>query len=183
MKRLQIDFAPNSARRAVARTAALAWLLAMVGVVGCVSGTLRVSSLMQQHRALDLDAQNVQAKLAERALRKPLLRKFDIPEAQAGAVNSAILQLNLPWRDVLDAVQSATPNSVALLALEPDAKKRLLKGVAEVKASDGMIAYIEQLKQQPFFDAVVLTRHETNEQDPNKPLRFQFEAYWSQGEK
>ena len=30
-----------------------------------------------------------------------------------------------------------------------------------------------------FFASVVLIKHEVNEQDPNKPLRFQFEAQWA----
>ena len=50
--------------------------------------------------------------------------------------------------------------------------------MAEAKTSDDMIAYIEQLKKQEFFTAVLLTKHEINEQDPNKPWRFQFEAQW-----
>jgi hypothetical protein len=44
--------------------------------------------------------------------------------AQADAVNAAVMQLNLPWRALHDAVAAATPASIALLALEPDARKR-----------------------------------------------------------
>jgi hypothetical protein len=88
------------------------------------------------------------------------------------------MQLNLPWRDVLDAVEAATPESIALLMLEPDAKKRRLKGTAEAKSSESMISYIEELKRQKYFSEIILTRHETNDQDPNRPLRFLFEAQW-----
>ncbi|AMO98366.1 hypothetical protein CAter282_0428 [Collimonas arenae] len=41
-----------------------------------------------------------------------------------------------------------------------------------------MIAYVEELKQRKFFQSVVLLRHEINERDVNKPLRFQFQAQW-----
>ena len=49
-----------------------------------------------------------------------------------------------------------------------------------------MIAYVEQLKQQALFGAgagagagsVTLLRHETDELDPNRPLRFQLDAQW-----
>ncbi|KAB8046963.1 hypothetical protein GCN74_28320, partial [Janthinobacterium sp. FT14W] len=102
-----------------------------------------------------------------------------IAPAQAAAVNTAILQLNLPWRDVQDALASATPPGIALLALEPDARKRVLKITAETTGSDAMVAYIAQLKQQELFGArVQLLRHEINALDPNKPLRFQLEAHW-----
>ena len=43
-----------------------------------------------------------------------------------------------------------------------------------------MIEYVAQLKQQELFGAgVQLLRHEINELDPGKPLRFQVEAHWS----
>ncbi|MGZ5819748.1 MAG: PilN domain-containing protein, partial [Burkholderiaceae bacterium] len=99
-------------------------------------------------------------------------------EAQANAVNNAIQQLNLPWRDLFSAIESATPSTIALLAIEPDAKKHVLKATAEAKTSDDMIGYIEQLKKQGLFSNVLLAKHEINEQDPNKPIRFQLEAEW-----
>jgi Tfp pilus assembly protein PilN len=180
MKRIRIDFAPRSARRAAARTRVLTWLLGALSLTLCISAGMTAFELLQRQRAAQADLQRLRADLAKRTARKPVPKKFTIGDAQALAVNSAIAQLNLPWRDVLDAMEAATPPTIALLALEPDAKKRVLKGVAEAKSSDGMIAYIKQLKQQTFFGAVVLTRHEINEQDPNKPLRFQFEALWTE---
>lgn len=54
----------------------------------------------------------------------------------------------------------------------------MLKATAEAKASDDMVGYVEQLKKQGLFSNVLLTRHEINEQDPNKPIRFQLEAEW-----
>jgi hypothetical protein len=45
-------------------------------------------------------------------------------------------------------MRAATPANIALLALEPDARKRSMKITAEAKTSDDMIAYVEQLKQQ-----------------------------------
>jgi hypothetical protein len=62
-----------------------------------------------------------------------------IPEAQATFVNGAILQLNLPWRELQDAVLAATPRTVALVAMEPDPRKRILKITAETKTSDDMV--------------------------------------------
>jgi hypothetical protein len=66
-----------------------------------------------------------------------------------------------------------------LLALEPDPHRRSMKITAEAKTADEMIAYIEQLKQQELFGAVALVRHEINELDPNRPIRFQVDAQWS----
>ena len=100
------------------------------------------------------------------------------PPAQAGAVNAAAQQLNLPWRGLYDAVQAATPATIALLALEPDAKKNSVRITAEAKGSDDMIAYVEQLERIEWFSTVLLARHEINEQDKNRPIRFQIDAQW-----
>ena len=101
-----------------------------------------------------------------------------LPPAQASAVNAAVQQLNLPWRGLHDAVQAATPATIALLALEPDAKKSSVRITAEAKSSDDMIAYVEQLQHVEWFSTVLLARHEINEQDRNKPIRFQIDAQW-----
>jgi Tfp pilus assembly protein PilN len=180
MKPVRIDFAPWTVRRALARTSVLTLLLGGAGVLLCGLALFNGNTARQKSNALATDLGRVQKRLADRTAQVPALKKLVIPEAQGNAVNQAIAQLNLPWRDLLDAMEAATPPTIALLVLEPDAKKRALKGTAEAKSSDDMIAYVEQLKQQPFFAAVALTRHEINEQDPNKPVRFQFEAMWGE---
>ena len=91
---------------------------------------------------------------------------------------AAAQQLNLPWRGLYDAVQAATPATIALLALEPDAKKNSVRITAEAKGSDDMIAYVEQLERIEWFSTVLLARHEINEQDKNRPIRFQIDAQW-----
>ena len=101
-----------------------------------------------------------------------------VPPAQAGAVNASVQQLNLPWRGLHDAVQAATPATIALLALEPDARKSSVRITAEAKNSDDMIAYVEALQRVEWFTTVLLARHEINEQDANRPIRFQIDAQW-----
>jgi hypothetical protein len=77
-----------------------------------------------------------------------------------------------------DAVQAATPATIALLALEPDARKSSVRITAEAKNSDDMIAYVEALQRVEWFTTVLLARHEINEQDANRPIRFQIDAQW-----
>jgi Tfp pilus assembly protein PilN len=182
MKPIRIDFAPHSFQRTVKRTRPATWLFGCIGLLVCAVAVITAFGLATRHDALRADVRRVEVQLMQRTALKREPKKFALPEAQATAVNSTIAQLNLPWRDVLDAIEAATPGDIALLAIDPDAKKHLLKGMAEAKTSDGMIAYVERLKQQPFFASVVLTKHEINEQDPNRPMRFQFEAQWAGGD-
>lgn len=181
MKALHIDFAPRSWRRTIRTTRPFLWILGCFWLIICCSAAVTAAHMLQQQSLRASELQHVRAQSAQRQARVPSPIKFNISEAQATAVNDAIAQLNLPWRDVLDAVETATPNAIALLSLEPDARKHTVRGAAEAKTSDTMIAYIEELKQTGFFASVVLTKHEINAQDPNRPLRFQFEAQWAGG--
>lgn len=183
MKRIRIDFAPSTVARTVQTTSFITWLLLLAAVCCWLLVAVKSASLIRQKditaMALERVTEQVQMQLAARAAKKQAASQFTIPEAHANAVNHAIAQLNLPWRDLFDAMESATPGTIALLAVEPDAKKHTVKGTAEARTSDDMIGYLELLKKQPLFVSVLLTKHEINEQDPNRPVRFQFEAGWA----
>ncbi|MBI1891578.1 MAG: hypothetical protein HYS18_13080 [Burkholderiales bacterium] len=185
MRPIQIDFAPASLERTLRLSSPLTWGLLLMAIVLWAGVAFKANQLAHQKERAAADLKQVlkqtQTRLQEREAKKLAASQFSIPESQANAINAAIAQLNLPWRDLFDAIEAATPADIALLAVEPDAKKHLLRGTAEAKSSEEMIAYIEQLKKQTLFTSVLLTRHEINEQDPNKPMRFQFEAEWAGG--
>jgi hypothetical protein len=184
MKRVHIDFAPPSLARTVHRTGPLAWSLALLAVLLCVGAAATGWQMLARQRVLDAQLALVRAQTKSPATAvasaAAAAARPQIGEAQAQAVNAAVLQLNLPWRALQDAVEQATPKQVALIALEPDPRRRSMKITAEAKNSDDMIAYIEQLKGQEMFGAgaVTLLRHEINEPDPNRPIRFQLDAQW-----
>src|SRR5688572_6745809 len=123
MKPIRIDFAPRSLKRTIKQTRPLAWLFAGIGLLMSSGAAMTALDLGKKHDGLQADRQRMEAQLARRVAIKPEPAKFLVSEAQAGAVNAAIAQLNLPWRDVFDAIEAATPATVALLALEPNAKK------------------------------------------------------------
>ena len=179
MKPLRIDFAPPSLARTWFHTSRPSRALAGIALILAVGAGVQVWRLMEQRR---IDAEQVARVVQHHAVpvqTAPVAAKVTVSVAQAAAVNAAVLQLNLPWRDLHDAIQAATPATVALLALEPDARKHLVRITAEVRGSDDMIGYIEQLQQQAWFTNVALTHHETNDADPNKPIRFQVDAQWA----
>jgi hypothetical protein len=177
MNKVRIDFAPPSVRRALFRAPRGAWSAVLVALVLVAPLATSVVRYRTELHAYEQRVEQVEAR-TRAAAPKPKPAPIPVPAAQAAAVNAAVLQLNLPWRGLHDAVQAATPATVALLALEPDAKKRSLRITAEAKGSDEMIAYVEALQRIDWFGAVALVRHEINEQDPNRPIRFQIDAQW-----
>lgn len=191
MRKMRIDFAAPGWRRALYRAHPAALAGCVLGLALCAGAAAYGYQMAQQQRAraeqlAELERQQrrqTQQLQQQQQQKQPrqgaaLAAKAQIPEAQFKAINAAVLQLNLPWRDMQEAVGEATPASIALLALEPDPNKQVLKISAEAKNPDDMIAYIEQLKQQEFFVGAALVRHEINDLDPNRPVRFQVEAQW-----
>jgi len=123
--------------------------------------------------------ESVQAQIAARGAHVASTPAAAISEAQASVVNSAIQHsTSLEQAAGCDRAGNAVDGRVARIAA--DAKRHLVKGVAEARNADVMIDYIGRLKQQPFFGNAVLTRHEANNQDANESLRFEFEAEWLQ---
>lgn len=178
MRPIHIDFAPRSLRRTIEKIRPLIWLFGVIGFLLCLTAAINALRLIDWRDAAVTELLRIQAELAEK--RAPPPKKLEIPDAQAAAVNTAIAQLNLPWSDIFFAIEAGTPGTIALLMIEPDTGKHFVKGMAEAKTSDGMIAYIEQLKRQELFKYVTLTKHEINGQDMNRPIRFQFEAQWGE---
>ena len=179
MKPIPIDFAPRGIGREIASMRAPSWALAILGLALCIGAGIGLSDQAQQQGAQENALAQSQARNAARAARVSAASAARIPAEQAVGVNRAIQQLNLPWSALLDAIERATPADVALLELEPDARRHLVKGVAEARTPAVMVAYIGRLKKQGFFSKVVLTRHEASAQDASKTVRFEFEAEWS----
>lgn len=178
MKRLRIDFAPPGLRRTLFHTPRLAWLLLAAGACLALPAALYANHYLAEQRAFEAELAARTARMAAPVAVRAVARAPAATPAQAAAVNAAILQLNLPWRDLHDAVAATTPATVALLALEPDAKRQVLRITAEARGSDDMLAYVESVQDLGWFAHVALTRHEINEQDPNRPIRFQLDAQW-----
>jgi Tfp pilus assembly protein PilN len=177
MKRVRLDFAPPGWRRALFRSQPIVRVSILAGLALCAAALVQGLHYREEREEADALLAALRSRAAAPAL-VPAAQRAGVGEQEAAAVNGAIAKLNLPWRALHDAVRAATPPNIALLALEPDAKKRVLRITAEAKNSDDMLAYVARLGQEKLFGAVTLVRHEILEQDPNRPLRFQLDAGW-----
>lgn len=182
MRASRIDFAGPSFLRSVLQTGPLAWLLLAAGLAACGAAGFSAYALLQEEHAREAEIARL-SRWRQTLARPAAPRAEPIAAQQAKAVNDIVARLNLPWSEVFASIESATPATIALLELRPDPERHAVRGTAEARSSDDMLAYIAKLGQQPFFSSVLLSKHEVNEQDPNKPLRFQFVAEWERNRK
>jgi hypothetical protein len=86
-------------------------------------------------------------------------------------------QLNTPWNALLEELESAPMEHVALLSVEPIASRRQLHLIGEAKDLTTMLDYLAYLQAEPGLQRVVLTSHHIQTQ-PGSPVRFQIQANW-----
>lgn len=178
MRRQSIDFAPASLSRTLDGTHPLILALAAAGLILCLAAGWEGRRGLDRIAAVEEEIGRTQRDIEQRLRRRGVPVDSGVTDEQAASVNAAIRQLNLPWRDVLDAIEAGTPEEIELLTLEPDAKRSVVKIEGETQSSDAMLAYVEQLKRQPFLSGVFLIKHIVDEADGRHALRFEIEAAW-----
>lgn len=147
-----------------------------LSVVLFLTATWQIYTLRTDSTLLAKAIQQTQMAVATKAP-APIPSARPITQEHVQAVNAAIRQLNIPWRDILNALEQATPGHIALLTIEPDSTRNLIRATAEAKTADAMLGYLDRLNRSPFFMTASLTHHEINDQDAQKPFRFTIEAY------
>lgn len=171
MRALELDFVP--ARRV--RPARVLWLLLAVVAVLLTGWQYRLlTDNLQQFQALANHNQQALQRINPLAERKldPALQK------QIVQANATWDELTQPWDTLFTELEAASNKQVALLALEADGKKRLLRITAEVKQRQALLDYMSRLEKLPSVSGVALQEHHINLQDKELPIRFTLQARW-----
>lgn len=92
--------------------------------------------------------------------------------------NEVLQQLSLPWGKLFQAIESSSSKQAALLSMEPDAEKDVVKLTGEAKNIEEVLGYIKRLSAQDVFSSVYLQSHQIQQQDMEKPVRFELLATW-----
>ncbi|RDU98402.1 PilN domain-containing protein [Trinickia dinghuensis] len=182
MKPISIDFAPFSVQREWHRVHPVARWLAVAGLLLCLLAGVRVQKLFHRLDSLDSEAARLAARAARLDRRSAAVTSAPIDAKRGEAVNSAVARLNLPWSDILDTLEAATPQQVSLLSVTPDTSGAQLKIEAESVSAEAMIGYIKALELQPRISSVYLMKHERVHDGFVDVIRFQIEAQWRRAE-
>ena len=179
MKRIDIDFSPRHWRVALLRAGLSELLLLSLLILLVIIGVPAVNAM--RDRALAAESKlDLQRANAERSSRVVAPASAPISTQVVVAANEAISQLNLPWKDLYQALERSTPRRIALLSIEPDAARRLLKLEAQSSSPEGMLDYLGSLRKDAFFSSVALVRHEVDDTSTSREVRFVIEATWKE---
>lgn len=169
MRAMEIDFQDAGVARH------WRWML----LLGLVIGVLCAMGL--DYRGLKQQEQELARGLGGRASdvvpsRARVLTQTQTVEVQAA--NQVIQALNVPWGQLVAAFETRDSAHVALLAIEPDARKQVVRITGEARTLAQLPDYLELLGRQSLLRDVVLLEHQIQLQDPQKPVRFVVQAGW-----
>jgi hypothetical protein len=186
----RIDFAPPSIARRARQSSLAAWFGLVVSAILLIALAVHLLDLGQHLLAVQAQESALRSAASARAAMPPQRGATALnagpsagPSAALSAAalataNQSIARLNIPWRDLFQAVESAAATKVAVLVFEPDPRKNQLRLTVEGRSVDAMLAFVDRLQDQPGVQSIRLLHHETNAQDKNRPVRFQLELQW-----
>lgn len=87
-------------------------------------------------------------------------------------------RLAQPWDPLFQAIEAATTNRVALLAVEPDAARATVAISGEAADHKAVIEYLDRLSAAGRLHGAHLLRHELRVDDPLRPIAFTLQAQW-----
>lgn len=157
----------------------LALALLVAAAAALAGAAWQVWQLRQQAAALT-EATAALGAPAGRLARAPVAPQGGAPAVltpqQVRAWNQVIGRLNTPWPAIFDALEQSTPAGVALLGIDPRPGEGSIRIQAEARTLDELLKYTAQLPATPPFGQVLLVKHETHEQDPQRPVRLTVEV-------
>ena len=183
LRPLLIDFTTPSWRLRMHRINGISWLLLFLALVSWSIVVYKVLETQLQHKKNIATLTALQSQIGSTKKKSLMPLKPTMSAEKIKQIDDVVTQLNIPWSTFFESLEESASDEVAFLSIEPNAIKRLVRIQAETKDIEQMLDYIRRFKKTPNFNNVVLLKYDINELDPNKPVRFMFEAQWGKGDK
>jgi hypothetical protein len=163
-KPLQLDFVVPRRRGWLA-----GWIVLSVSLVLAVGMAAEYQKVRQ--RLYELEAREALIGGARPARAIPRERL----EAEMKSAQACVRQLSLPWAQLIDSLERAATQEVAVLHIQPDAQNRVLRVTAEARREGQMLEYLRRLEGTGFAE-VHLISHQVREQESGRPIHFSVQA-------
>ena len=176
LRAIQLDFLQPTGRPSRAGP----WLL-IAGTFAAVAAISYEGHLKRETAAREEHLATLQA-IASRSLPSITARGADTPEVreQVKKANAVLELMNVPWGELFAAIESAETGDVALLAVQPDARKRSVLIGGDARSLSAVFAYMERLERSKRLRGVVLLSHEVKSKEPGQPVAFTLSAAWQE---
>lgn len=167
ISRLELDYCRNGAS---SRTGAYAFAaaLAFAAHVGVQYASLRDDVALKEAR--------LSASAAKRTARTAAQQPIDAEEY--AFARETIRRLSTPWGPLFRALEAASTDRVALLAIEPNVEARTVTLTGEAKDYLVTLSYLARLAEQDPLKRVHLVRHEMRRDAPRRPVVFTISTGW-----
>jgi hypothetical protein len=169
--RLDLDFSPAR------RNGLGGWALLFVGVVAALLAAVQFQSAEAARMARASELSTVNGRLA--GPRDNVRAGPPVDPRVSKAANQIARELQMPWAEMLAALEAIPAPEVALLGVEPSALRHVVRITAEAKNSAAMLDYLQALQGGREFSNVWLKSHLVQNQTPGTPVRFIVELKWS----
>lgn len=167
MRRIDIDFVRSAPRSRWAGPVLLAVSLAAAAHTAVsyadLSGSVR----------------EAEAKLARASSTNKGKKPGKASAEELAAAREAVQRLTLPWNALFGALESASSDQVALLAIEPDPRNGTVTISGDSKDYLAALTYVLELRRAGALESVELVRHELKSKDPQRPVSFSISATWT----
>ena len=168
MQRIDLDFAARSRRSQLAGTVLAAVALA-------VAGDAAWSYVNARHTIAQAETLIARARPA---------RVVKAASAEEVAVaRDTVQRLTLPWPGLFGALETASSQDVALLAVEPDPRTGKVTISGDSKDYLAALTYVLNLSRSDALSSVELVRHEVKQNDPRHPVAFSVSAAWKEAKR
>jgi hypothetical protein len=158
--------------------------LTLASTVLLIAGALAIAGTFLAYRQLTAAREGLELKVAEinrHTHRDPAQEKANIGLAQE--IGKVATELATPWTHLLKELEDASHDSaseIALLSVEPDESKHLVRVTGESRDLPHVLAYVGRLQSSALLRYPMLDSHEVRTEDPQHPLRFALSAEWRQ---
>jgi hypothetical protein len=168
--RLDLDFSPAR------RTRPVGWLLLAGGLAAATLAAVQFQSAEAARMALASELNSANERLA--GPRESSRAGPPLDPRVSKAANQVARELQVPWAELLAALEAVPTPEVALLGVEPSAQRHVVRITAEAKNSSAMLDYLRDLQARHFSD-VWLTSHQVQVTTPGTPVRFVVQLKWN----
>jgi hypothetical protein len=154
-------------------------VLLVLGALVAVATVGYQRSIAQRVAVREAQIQETRS-MAERSLPALLTAEGDSAEVreQIKQANQVLEQMNVPWGELFSAVESARVAQVALLSVQPDARKRSVALAGEARSFGAILGYMSALEATERLRDVLLLGHEVRSDQPGQPVSFTLSASW-----